>query len=98
VAFRAANSELYEEVQQDQQGAQEGQNHATGGGAAWDAAKRSSETGRHSFEAGVGTRAVKRADYGIARKTAADSAGLVLDPNRNFFASAPYQSGAKREE
>ena len=41
---------LHEKIEQDQQRSKKGENHATGGRAAWDAAKRSSETGRHSFE------------------------------------------------
>jgi len=41
---------LHEKIEQDQQRSEKGENHATGSRTAWDAAKRSSETGRHSFE------------------------------------------------
>ena len=50
--------------------------------------------GRNGLEAGLFANAVKRPDDGVARKTAAEGAELVVDPDEEVVTPAPNESGA----
>jgi hypothetical protein len=97
-AFSAAILALDEKVKQDQQRSEKCENQTAGHSAARDPRKRAGETCRHGLETRIRAWTVKRANHCISRKGTADSASLVLDPNRNFLTGAPDKHGAKRKE
>src|ERR1700738_481289 len=96
--FGCTRSLSDEEIEQDEQGSEEGENHAAAAGVAGNAAKRADKAGGHGFETRVRAQAVEGSDQGIARKTAAHNAGFVLDPNGDFIAAAPDERGTKHEK